>query len=99
MAAWSPATWKRDAAQVRERLGLGGLLARMPAGILQHVGETCWRLSHGERARVWIARALLQGAGAVVIDERLDALDHRSLRRVQEVLLEERAAMLVVAHA
>jgi len=42
-------------------LGLGDLLQRMPAGLLQMVGETGWQLSHGERSRLYIARALLQG--------------------------------------
>ena len=97
--SWPPAPEDvRAAEEVCARLGLGPLLARMPAGILQWVGETGWRLSHGERARVWIARALLQSAPVVVIDEGLDALDPRSLRQVQEVLLEERAAVLLVAH-
>jgi ATP-binding cassette subfamily B protein len=40
-------------------LGLGELLARMPAGLLQMVGDTGWRLSHGEQSRLYIARALL----------------------------------------
>ena len=38
------------------------LLERMPAGLLQMVGESGWQLSHGERSRLFIARALLQGA-------------------------------------
>ena len=43
-------------------LGLGPLLERMPAGLQQMVGETGWQLSHGERSRLFIARALLQDA-------------------------------------
>jgi hypothetical protein len=34
----------------------------MPGGLFQVVGETDWQLSHGERSRVYLARALLQGA-------------------------------------
>ena len=88
----------RDAETACERLGLGGLLARMPAGIHQWVGETGWRLSHGERARVWIARALLQRADVVLVDEGLDTLDPDSLHRVQDALRAEEAAVLVIAH-
>ncbi len=96
---WPPGPQDVEAAEhMCRRLGLGPLLERMPAGILQWVGETGWRLSHGERARVWIARALLQRAEVVVIDEGLDALDPVSLRQVQAVLREERAAVLVIAH-
>ena len=32
----------------------------MPAGLLQMVGDTGWRLSHGEQSRLYRARALLQ---------------------------------------
>jgi ATP-binding cassette subfamily B protein len=40
-------------------LGLGPLLEGMPAGLQQMVGETGWQLSHGERGRLYVARALL----------------------------------------
>jgi hypothetical protein len=42
-------------------LGLRDLLARMPGGLLQIVGKRGWRLSHGERSRLYIARVLLEG--------------------------------------
>ena len=97
--AWPPSPEDvRDAAEVCERLGLGPLIERMPGGLLQWVGETGWRLSHGERARVWIARALLQGADAVIIDEGQGTLDPKNLARVQRVLCEEPAGVLVIAH-
>jgi ABC-type glutathione transport system ATPase component len=52
-------------------LHLGDLLDRMPGGLFQLVGETGWQLSHGERSRLFMARALLQGADLVVLDEKL----------------------------
>ena len=63
------------------RLGLGDLIERMPAGLFQVVGETGWQLSHGERSRVYMARALLQGADLVVLDESFAELDPDSLQR------------------
>lgn len=42
-----PADFERAETLCRD-LGLGDLLARMPAGLLQQVGETGWQLSHGE---------------------------------------------------
>jgi ATP-binding cassette subfamily B protein len=44
---------------IRHALGLGPLLEGMPAGLQQMVGETGWQLSHGERGRLYVARALL----------------------------------------
>ena len=53
----------------------------MPAGLLQIVGETGWQLSHGERSRLYIARALLQGAAVLILDESFAALDPETLPR------------------
>ena len=69
------------AENVCERLGLGELIERMPAGLFQPVGEAGWQLSHGERSRIYMARALLQGADLVVLDESFAELDPDSLRR------------------
>src|SRR5206468_564201 len=63
-------------------LGLDDVLSRMPAGVLQMVGETGWQLSHGERSRLYIARALLQDAELVILDESFAALDPENLERV-----------------
>jgi ATP-binding cassette subfamily B protein len=52
----------QEASAICNELGLEPLLSKMPAGMLQMVGETGWQLSHGERSRVYIARALLQRA-------------------------------------
>ena len=65
-------------------LGLGTLLERMPAGLLQQVGETGWQLSHGERSRVFLARALLQEARLTILDESFAALDPRDAEGLPE---------------
>jgi hypothetical protein len=54
-------------------LGLGALLDRMPAGLLQIVGETGWQLPQGERSQLSIARTLLQGADCLSLDESFAA--------------------------
>jgi ATP-binding cassette subfamily B protein len=87
-----------EAERVCRALGLGELLERMPGGLFQMVGETGWQLSHGERSRLFIARALLQGAELIILDESLAALDPQTLRICLTTLLDESPALLVVAH-
>ena len=79
-------------------LGLGDLLDRMPAGLNQMVGETGWQLSHGERSRLYIARALLQRADLVLLDESFAALDPENLRRALTCVLNRVRTLVVIAH-
>ena len=65
---------------------------------MQLVGETGWQLSHGERSRLYIARALLQGAELIVLDESFAALDPQTLRDALAYVLEQAPTVLVVAH-
>ena len=96
---WRPHTGDMEAAEaICYELGLGDLLERMPAGILQMVGETGWQLSHGERSRLYIARALLQDADLIILDESFTALDPDNLRRVVQCVLKRAPTLLVIAH-
>jgi ATP-binding cassette subfamily B protein len=88
----------QEAAEVCRELGLGELLQRMPAGIMQMVGETGWELSHGERSRLFIARALLQRAEMIVLDEAFAALDPDNLRLALNCISRRAPAALVIAH-
>jgi ATP-binding cassette subfamily B protein len=87
-----------EAEEICRELGLGDLLDRMPAGMLQMVGETGWQLSHGERSRLYIARALLQNAGVIVLDESFAALDPENLKRALECVVKRAPALLVISH-
>ena len=84
---------------VCRRLGLGPLIDRMPGRLFQLVGEAGWQLSHGERSRVYMARALLQGADLVVLDESFAELDPDNLQKCLPEAAELSKSMLVVAHA
>ena len=97
--AWPPRPEDlREAEALCAELGLGALLARMPSGLEQLVGETGWQLSHGERARVFIARALLQRLDLRVLDESFAALDPETLERVLPCVLARAETLVVVAH-
>jgi ATP-binding cassette subfamily B protein len=86
------------AEQVCGELDLGPLLERMPAGLHQMVGETGWQLSHGERSRLFLARAILQGAEVVVLDESFAALDPQTLERSMRCAFARTNALVVIAH-
>lgn len=80
-------------------LDLGPLIDRMPAGLMQPVGDSGWQLSHGERSRVFLARALLcRNARVLVLDESFGALDPSTLERCMQVTLHDAPALLIIAH-
>ncbi|ETW99595.1 MAG: hypothetical protein ETSY1_14385 [Candidatus Entotheonella factor] len=87
-----------DAEAVCRELGLDDLLERMPAGLQQMVGESGWQLSHGERSRLYIARALLQEADVLIFDESFGALDPENLQRALRCVLRRAPALVVIAH-
>jgi ATP-binding cassette subfamily B protein len=96
---WPPSEEDLKLAQeVCEDLGLGPLVERMPGGLMQMVGETGWQLSHGERSRVFIARALLQNADVVVLDESFAALDPETLELTMRSVQKRAPALVVIAH-
>lgn len=96
---WPPcADDLRRADEVCRRLGLGELLDRMPNGLLQMVGEGGWQLSHGERTRIYMARALLQNSDLLILDESFGALDPENMQLCLEYTLERANALMVIAH-
>ena len=70
----------------------------MPGGLQQMVGETGWQLSHGEKSRLYLARALLQRADLLILDESFAALDPESLQRALAFVLTEAPSLVVIAH-
>ncbi len=96
---WPPSNADlKEARTICEELGLGSLLTRMPAGLFQTVGESGWQLSHGEKSRVYIARALLQHAELVILDESFAALDPETLDRALRCVERRAGTLLVIAH-
>lgn len=96
---WPPTPADLDEAKTLCRtLGLGELIERMPNGLWQMIGENGWRLSHGERSRVYLARALLQPATLMVFDESFSALDPESLSHAIECVILHAPSLIVIAH-
>lgn len=97
--AWPPTSKDLvDASAVCRDLGLDPLLARMPAGLDQVVGESGWQLSEGERSRVFLARALLSTADVLILDECFGALDPTSLISAYKAVRARAKALVLVAH-
>ena len=97
--AWPPTA--ADAAEAEalcRELDLAPLLARMPSGLEQLVGETGWQLSHGEKSRLYIARALLRQLDARILDESFAALDPETLERTLACVIRRASALIVIAH-
>jgi ATP-binding cassette subfamily B protein len=87
-----------EAEAICRDLDLGPVLARMPSGLQQVVGESGWQLSHGERSRLFIARSLLQRLDLRVLDESFAALDPETLERVLGCVLARAETLVVIAH-
>jgi ATP-binding cassette, subfamily B, bacterial len=87
-----------EAHAICDELGLGELLERMPSGMRQMVGETGWQLSHGERSRLFLARALLQKTQLTILDESFAALDPETLSQCLDCAFRRATTLIVVAH-
>ncbi len=96
---WPPHTNDLAAAdRLCRELGLGDLIDRMPGGLMQMVGETGWQLSHGERSRLFLARALLQQPDFLILDETFAQLDPLTIRRALDVVVQRQPTVMLIAH-
>ncbi|HEX7298063.1 MAG TPA: metal ABC transporter ATP-binding protein [Solirubrobacteraceae bacterium] len=85
MGSLSTLPWWRRAGRAERRAARRALHA---VGLGEQAGTTFGDLSGGQRQRVLVARALVQDASVVLLDEPFTGLDTRSAERLEALLAE-----------
>jgi ATP-binding cassette, subfamily B, bacterial len=95
-----PGASRREIEEAARIAGLDELLARLPDGLDQDVGERGRRLSGGQGQRVAIARALLADAPVLALDEPSTGLDAEARERLLTPLrgLMRQRTTIIVSH-
>ena len=77
-------------------------IKEFPKGYQAQVGERGVKLSGGQRQRIILARALLQKASIIILDEPTSSLDSESEKDIQKAMekirAEKRITMIIIAH-
>ena len=92
---------RSEAKSALERVGLGAFLEQLPHGLDTIVDEGGMRFSGGERHRIALARALLNDAPIVLLDEPFAALDPETEQTLLDTLLNvfaDRTLILITHH-
>ena len=93
-AAWTV----EDLERIIAALGLGALVARLPAGIESRISESGGGLSTGERARITLARALLTRPRVLLLDEADANLDGAARDALETVVEDFAGTVLFITH-
>ena len=88
--------------EMSESLGLAAaeFVFELPHGLDTTVGDRGMLLSHGQRQRIALARALLRKPGLLILDEATSSLDFDNEKRILDAIerLKGRATVLLIAH-
>jgi ATP-binding cassette subfamily B multidrug efflux pump len=98
--ALDPGTGEAAVARAVARVGVDGLIGRLPGGLRHQLAERGRNLSVGERQLLSFARALARDPEILLLDEATSSVDSESEARIQrgiDELMRGRTA-IVVAH-
>lgn len=84
--------------EIIRELGLNKLIDKMPLGIYQTVGNGGWPLSHGEKSRLFILRALVQQPEVLILDESLGTLDPGLKLLVKQCCINRVNTVIIISH-
>jgi ATP-binding cassette, subfamily C, bacterial len=88
--------------EMKESLSLAAaeFVFELPQGLDTTVGDRGMLLSHGQRQRIALARALLRRPGLLILDEATNSLDFDNEKRILDAIerLKGRATVLLIAH-
>jgi ATP-binding cassette, subfamily C, bacterial len=88
--------------EMKESLSLAAaeFVFELPHGLDTTVGDRGMLLSHGQRQRIALARALLRKPGLLILDEATSSLDFDNEKRILDAIeqLKGRATVLLIAH-
>jgi ABC-type multidrug transport system fused ATPase/permease subunit len=98
VAYGTPGATEQQVAAALEAAAAAGLADELPEGLATRTGQRGRGLSGGQRRRVAMARALVQDAPVVVLDEPSSGLDAETSRRLLPPLrrlMRDRATLLI----
>jgi ATP-binding cassette subfamily B protein len=96
----APAATQSDCVRALEQANAWDFVSRLPEKLDTELGERGVRLSVGEKQRITIARALLQDAPILILDEATASVDTQTEKLIQDALekLMDKRTTFMIAH-